>query len=98
MIAKASGADAAGGVVEVRETVLALLAERAEGATICPSEVARAVTRPTEGWRDAMPRVHAAIDALLREGHVKLSWKGRPMPTRAGPYRIGRPVSEEQVS
>lgn len=39
-------------------------------------------------WRDAMPQVHAAIDALLSEGLVSLSWKGEPLKARAGPYRI----------
>ncbi|MFC4256645.1 DUF3253 domain-containing protein [Altererythrobacter xixiisoli] len=71
----------------VRETLLALLANRAAGATICPSEVARAIA-PAGEWRDAMPLVHAAVDRLLAEQAVHLSWKGQPMADRAGPYRI----------
>ncbi|QNE32972.1 DUF3253 domain-containing protein [Sphingomonas sp. NBWT7] len=70
-----------------RAATLALLASRAAGATICPSEVARAIA---PDWRGAMPAVHAAVDALLRDGLVQLSWKGRPLPTRSGPYRIAR--------
>ena len=74
----------------VDDMVLALLAMRAADATICPSEVARAMAAgwPAE-WRDAMPRVHAAVDRLLGEDRVRLSWKGLPLTTRAGPYRIG---------
>jgi hypothetical protein len=64
-----------------------MLTRRAPNATICPSEVARAVT---PDWRSAMPAVHAAVDELVRDGLVRLSWKGQPLATRSGPYRIGR--------
>lgn len=74
---------------EVRQAVLALLAERAPGATICPSEVARALAAGAD-WRSQMPSVHAAIDPMLAEGLVRLSWKGESMAVRDGPYRIGR--------
>lgn len=73
-----------------RHTVLELLAKRTADATICPSEVARAMTGSEEAWRDAMPMVHAAVDALLGEGQLKLSWKGAVLTERNGPYRIGR--------
>lgn len=77
---------------EARSAVLALLAQRAAGATICPSEVARAIAVAADAkeWRREMPAVHAAIDAMVEEGQVRLSWQGRSMPARAGPYRIGR--------
>jgi hypothetical protein len=74
-----------------RDTALALLASRSPGATVCPSEVARAIA-PEDAWRDAMPLVHAAVDGLVEEGRVRLSWKGRSLATRAGPYRIGRAI------
>ncbi|WP_076069715.1 DUF3253 domain-containing protein [Sphingomonas montana] len=70
-----------------RAATLSLLAHRAPDATICPSEVARAIATD---WRGAMPAVHAAIDGLVRDGLVQLSWKGRPLETRSGPYRIAR--------
>ena len=77
---------------EARSTTLALLAGRAAGATLCPSEVARALAAEAgrTDWRGEMPAVHAAIDSMLAEGLVRLSWKGEPMPARDGPYRIGR--------
>ncbi|MET0364920.1 MAG: DUF3253 domain-containing protein [Sphingobium sp.] len=73
-----------------RHMALALLAKRAPDATICPSEVARAMGDKSD-WRDWMPTVHAAIDQLLDEGRIRLSWKGRMLPARIGPYRIARP-------
>ncbi len=76
----------------VRAAVLDLLARRAEGATVCPSEVARVLAggRGTEDWRSEMAAVHAAVDALVAEGAVRLSWKGEALVERDGPYRIGR--------
>ncbi|ODP37897.1 DUF3253 domain-containing protein [Sphingomonas turrisvirgatae] len=69
-----------------RRMTLTLLAARAPDATICPSEVARALS--PDHWRDEMLRVHAATDLLAEQGAVQLSWKGTPMPVRSGPYRI----------
>lgn len=76
-----------------RDVALALLAARTAGATVCPSEVARAIA-PGETWRDAMPTVHAAVDRLNDECIVRLSWKGKAMTQRSGPYRIGRADGE----
>jgi hypothetical protein len=75
---------------EARAATLALLARRAPGATICPSEVARALAAAagTADWRGEMAAVHAAIERLAAEGLVRLSWKGGDMPARDGPYRI----------
>lgn len=74
---------------------LALLQLREPGATSCPSEVATALaakvkSEPLTEWRDAMPVVHAARDQLVDEGTIHLSWKGDPLATRNGPYRIHR--------
>lgn len=76
-------------MANAREMTLALLRARSPDASICPSEVARAISAAAE-WRDAMPAVHAAVDSLLVDGLVRLSWKGTPLTKRAGPYRIGR--------
>jgi Protein of unknown function (DUF3253) len=75
---------------EARAATLALLARRAPGATICPSEVARALAAAagTADWRSEMTAVHAAVDDLVAQGLVRLSWKGSDMPARDGPYRI----------
>ena len=74
---------------DVRAATLALLAARAPEATVCPSEVARVVAVGGD-WRAAMPAVHAAIDVMLTDGAVRLSWRGVGLPVREGPYRIGQ--------
>lgn len=84
----------------VRAAILALLAERAPETTICPSEVARKTVTATSAdtaadWRIAMPIVHAAVDQLVDQGMVQLSWKGRPLLERAGPYRIATTIGDE---
>lgn len=75
---------------DARASILALLDARAPGATACPSEVARVLAAGGADWREAMPVVHAAVDAMVADGVVRLSWKGVAMAGRAGPYRIGR--------
>lgn len=72
---------------KARAAVLSLLAKRALAGSVCPSEVARAIGS-TENWREAMPEVHAAVDDLLAESLISLSWKGKPLAQRDGPYRI----------
>jgi predicted DNA-binding transcriptional regulator len=74
-------------MTDSRTAILSLLVRRAPTATICPSEVARAIS---PDWRGAMPAVHAAVDGLVRDELVQLSWKGRPSVARSGPYRISR--------
>lgn len=73
-----------------QEAIRALLASRAEGATICPSEAARLLAGPQGDWRAEMEAVHAAADALTEQGEIRLSWKGAEMQKRRGPYRIAR--------
>jgi len=78
----------------VRQAVLNMLATRSRSATICPSEVARLLASQsdnpeTSDWRDLMPDVHDAVEALVAEDTVRLSWKGKPMTARSGPYRLG---------
>ena len=72
------------------DAILALLAERADGASICPSEAARRLAGARGDWRAQMDAVHAAADALLDTGAISLSWKGVPKQKRRGPYRIAR--------
>ena len=72
-------------------TTVALLAARAANATICPSEVARDLAKAGGDWRGQMAAVHDAVDELVADGLIRLSWKGATMTERNGPYRIGRP-------
>lgn len=72
---------------EAQNATLSLLADRSPGNSICPSEVARAISAGGD-WRSAMPSIHAAVDDLLEKGVIHISWKGRRLQRRAGPYRI----------
>ncbi|MFA9199966.1 MAG: DUF3253 domain-containing protein [Cypionkella sp.] len=80
-----------------RAAVLDLLARRAPGATVCPSEAARALARAAarDDWRGEMAAVHAAVAALAAEGVVKLTWRGAKRAAGDGPYRIGHPAAVE---
>jgi len=68
--------------------ILALLAARPRGATICPSEAARAV-RP-DAWRPLMERARCAARRLVAEGRAEMLQGGRVVDaSRArGPVRI----------
>ena len=71
------------------ETLLTLLRSRAEGATVCPSEVARAIA-PAD-WRPLMPRVRAVAAMLAAAGEVELRQRGQvidPCSEVRGPLRI----------
>ncbi len=86
--------------MDAYEATLTLLDARAPGATICPSEVARMLAAAAGAghaelaWRSMMPAVHAAVDRLVIDGQVRLSWKGEMLPSRTGPYRVGRQVND----
>lgn len=68
-----------------------LLAERAAGKTVCPSEVARAVGGDT--WRDLMEPARAAARRAVARGEAEITQGGRVVDPSAakGPIRI-RPV------
>ena len=75
-----------------RTAIKMLLDKRNATQTICPSEVARSLAEAASSpdWQGHMPAVHDAIDDLLSDGVVQLSWKGKRLDKRAGPYRIKR--------
>lgn len=72
--------------------ILALLAERAAGKTICPSEVAR---RMCDDWRPLMAPVRAVAADLAEAGQVAVLQGGRKVDpaTARGPIRLGRGVN-----
>lgn len=78
--------------------ILELLAARGAGATICPSEAARAVA-PTvareegdDAWRALMEPARRAARRLVAAGEVELTQRGRVVDPSAfrGPVRIRR--------
>jgi hypothetical protein len=79
----------------IERTMLTLLAGRAPGATICPSEVARADGDPA--WRDRMEAVRTVARALARAGRLEITQGGAAVPPDApvlGPIRLRLPAGE----
>lgn len=75
-------------VSDAAQAILALLKTRRQGATICPSDAARACGGID--WRDAMPRVHRAARRLVETGAIVLTQGGVVTAPEGivGPYRI----------
>lgn len=73
---------------QIEESVIRMLGERNSGASLCPSDPARALW-PSD-WRVRMPEVHAALRRLALRGEVEWFQGGKrvdPANTR-GPFRI----------
>jgi hypothetical protein len=77
--------------VDVSAEILARTDARAP-ATICPSEVARALW--PEGWRGRMGEVREAAFALADRGELEVTQRGEVVDGRAarGPIRLRRPA------
>ena len=75
---------------DLEAAILDLLARRAGGATICPSEAAKAVDPET--WRDLMEPARSAARRLVAAGDVVITQKGVVVDpsTAKGPIRIRR--------
>jgi hypothetical protein len=75
---------------ELERAIEALLDARAAGATICPSEAARAVD--PDDWRDLMPAAREAAGRLAAQGIVEVTQGGEVVDVRTarGPVRIRR--------
>ena len=80
----------------IEQAILALLAERAPGKTICPSEVARTLAGDAEAqWRPMMPAVRNAADRLASEGRLQVLQRGHAVASAVqavGPIRLARPA------
>jgi predicted dinucleotide-binding enzyme len=76
---------------ELEKAITTLLARRARGATICPSEAARVVAGDDEdAWRPLMEPARAAARRLVAAGEVEMTQRGRVVDpsTATGPVRI----------
>ncbi|MDF3308060.1 DUF3253 domain-containing protein [Rhodococcus sp. T2V] len=73
---------------ELEDRIRALLDARADSASICPSDVARAVA--PDDWRPLMESVREAARRLAAAGEVEITQKGAVVdPDSArGPIRI----------
>ncbi len=72
----------------LERAVLGLLARRARGASICPSEAARAVAG--ESWRPLVEPARRAARRLVADGRVEITQRGRVVDpsTARGPVRV----------
>ena len=80
---------------EIAAAIESMVAARAEGATVCPSEVARALAGADGPWRALMPAVRAAAAGLVRAGRLSVTRGGLEVDALlpGGPIRLGRPAS-----
>lgn len=69
-----------------------LLAQRQPEQSICPSEVARALSEDPDVWRNLMPQVREVAAAAARAGVVRVTQQGRTvqLPDVRGPIRLMR--------
>lgn len=78
---------------ELEAAILRLLAARREGATICPSDAARAVAGDDEAdWRPRMDDARAAAARLVERREVVITQGGEvvDLSSARGPIRIRR--------
>jgi hypothetical protein len=73
-------------------TILALLARRDPGKTICPSDAARALGGD-DGFRPLMPLVREAAAQLVARGELEVTQSGEVVDLAAarGPIRLRLP-------
>jgi hypothetical protein len=91
VVQRSGAADDALSDGRIAETLLALVARRAPGRSICPSEIARVLS---PDWRPLMPRVRDVARQLARDGRVVITQGGDVRDADAdwrGPIRIAQP-------
>jgi hypothetical protein len=74
---------------QAQATIVELLNQRQSSSSICPSEVARALTGSK--WRKLMPLVREAARALARGGMIDITQRGQviaPGDALRGPIRL----------
>ena len=77
----------------LENAIFTLLAQRQRGATICPSDAARAVYPNADQWRAAMPAVRAIARQLAAQGRLVVTQGGKAVDTTTakGPIRLCLP-------
>ena len=78
----------------IAKLLFALLEARAAKATLCPSDVARALAPGDElAWRALMPDVRRVAAGLAVQGRLRVTRRGLEVDAESpgGPIRLGRP-------
>ncbi|MGB4115663.1 MAG: DUF3253 domain-containing protein [Polaromonas sp.] len=81
---------------QIETALLALIAQRGQQASACPSEVARALS--SDDWRTLMPRIRQVAGQLAQRGLLDISQGGHSVPASSlpngpwkGPIRVRLP-------
>jgi hypothetical protein len=79
---------------KIEEAILRQLASRTADATVCPSEVARALTVGDGAWRTLMPKVRQAAQRMAERGDLRVTRRGVEVDANSpgGPIRLGHPT------
>ncbi len=84
---------------EVVDTIERLLRARRVDATICPSEVARALAGDDGPWRSLMPQVRDVAASLAQQGRLRVTRRAVEVDARSpgGPIRLGWPRPDPEA-
>ena len=78
----------------IEQLIVQMLAARDAGASICPSEVARALFVDDQAWRAAMPEIRRVAADMQAAGKLRITRGDREVTREAldhGPIRLRRP-------
>ncbi|PPU24652.1 MULTISPECIES: DUF3253 domain-containing protein [Xanthomonas] len=77
---------------QIVATIRALLAHRLPEQSICPSEVARALSGDEARWRALMPQIRSVAADLVSSDVVQITQRGEVIDVRTvrGPVRLRR--------
>lgn len=80
----------------IEEAIFGLLASRRGGASICPSEVARALAPKNGTWRDLMPAVRQVAQGLGEKNRLRVTRGGVRVDatSKGGPIRLAYPIDQ----
>lgn len=83
----------------LENAIFTLLAHRQSGATICPSDAARAVYPAAADWRAAMPAVRDVAARLAVQSLLVVTQGGKivDITNTKGPIRLRFPTGNENL-
>ncbi len=81
----------------IAAVIFELLGRRAAGATICPSDAARALAADAAAWRALMPEVRRVAATLAQAGSLRVTARGGDVDALQahGPIRLGRSLNRD---
>ena len=82
------------GTEAIADSLRRLCAARGPEKSICPSEVARALTKDPVEWRALMPAVRSVAAALQKRGEIRILQRGQDVDpeTARGAVRLALAV------